>query len=412
MEELLLKNIRKTNYQNISVYVAGGGYQALKKSLFMKPEDILNEVKKSCLTGRSAAFPVATKWSLTRQNSARPKYIVCNADEGEPGCFKDRLLLSRDPHRLLEAMIITGYTVGSQQGYIYIRGEYTNESQIVENAISQAEENGYLGENILGSGFSFHIRVYQGAGSYVAGEETALLRSMAGFRPSPGIRPPYPVKYGYLGKPTVVNNVETLVNIPTIVLNGGDWFSEIGNPDYPGTKLFCLSGNVNRPGVYELPFGVTLGELINEYGYGVRGELKAILPGGVASGLVTDLNIKMDYKSLAKVNSLLGPGVVIVMNKDVDIIAISIHTLEFFARESCGKCSVCREGIRAGLTIMNRFARNEAELGDIELLKTLRRLMYDTANCVLGQAALNATVSAIRLFRNEFESRVRNQSVW
>ena len=408
MEKILLKNINKENSQDINVYIAGGGYQGLRKALSMKPEDIVNEVKKSRLLGRSGAFPVATKWAATIQETITPKYLVCDADEGEPGCFKDKLIMGRDPHLLLEGMIITAYAIGAQQAYVYIRGEYPNEIQDVKNAITQAVKNNYLGNNILGTGFSLNLTIYQGAGSYVVGEETALLRSMAGLRPSPGARPPYPAQSGFLGKPTVVNNVETLSNIPAILHNGGDWYSKIGNPDYPGTKLFCLSGSVKRPGVYELPIGVTLRELINEHGNGVKGELKAVLPGGVASGLVDDLDIKMDYKSLALVNSLLGPGAVIVMNKDVNIIDISIDTLRFFAKESCGKCSVCREGIRAGLMILRRFEKNEARPSDIKLLRNLRRLMYDTANCVLGQAALNMAVSATKLFREEFESRVRN----
>jgi NADH-quinone oxidoreductase subunit F len=408
MEKMLLKNVQKANSQDINVYIVGGGYQALRKALSMKPEDVLNEVKKSRLIGRSGAFPVAAKWAATRQESAVPKYIVCDADEGEPGCFKDRLLMGHDPHLLLEGMIIAAYTIGSGQGYIYIRGEYTGEIQAVEKAIEQAVKSGYLGDNILGTDYCLDILVYHGSGSYIVGEETALLRSMAGERPSPLARPPYPVQRGFLGKPTVVNNVETLANIPAIVHNGGDWYSGIGNPDYPGTKLFCLSGSVKRPGVYELPIGVTLRELINEHGNGVKGELKAVLPGGVASGLVDDLDIKMDYKSLTQVNSLLGPGAVIVMNTDVNIIDISIDTLRFFAKESCAKCSVCREGIRAGLMILRRFERNEARPSDIKLLRNLRRLMYDTANCVLGQAALNMAVSATKLFREEFESRVRN----
>jgi NADH-quinone oxidoreductase subunit F len=407
MEKILLKNINKENSQDINVYCAGGGYQAMQKALSLRPEDILNEVKKSRLIGRSGAFPVAMKWAAARQESALPKYIVCDADEGEPGCFKDRLLMGHDPHLLLEGMIIAAYTIGARQGYIYIRGEYTNEIQAVEKAITQAIEKGYLGNNILGTDYCLNILVYQGAGSYIVGEETALLRSMAGERPSPLARPPYPVQRGFLGKPTVVNNVETLANIPAIVWNGGDWYSGIGNPEYPGTKLFCLSGNVNQPGVYELPIGITLRELIIKYGNGVKGELKAVLPGGVASGLVDDLDIRMDYKSLVQVNSLLGPGAVIVMNKDVNIIDISIDTLRFFAKESCAKCSVCREGIRAGLMILRRFERNEAKSSDIKLLRNLRRLMYDTANCVLGQAALNMAVSATKLFREEFESRVR-----
>jgi NADH-quinone oxidoreductase subunit F len=408
MEKILLKNIGKENSQDIDVYIAGGGYQALRKALSMKPEGVLNEVKKSRLVGRSGAFPVATKWTTTIQQTTTPKYLVCDADEGEPGCFKDRLILGRDPHLLLEGMAVAAYTIGARQAYIYVRGEYASEIQVLKNAITQAVKNNYIGNNILGTDFCLNITIYKGAGSYVVGEETALLRSMAGLRPSPGARPPYPAQCGFLGKPTVVNNVETLVNLPSIVCNGGDWYSGIGNPEFPGTKLFCLSGSIKRPGVYELPIGVTLRELINEHGHGVKGELKAVLPGGVASGLVDDLDVKMDYKSLAQVNSLLGPGAVIVMNKDINMIDISIDTLRFFAKESCGKCSSCREGIRAGLMILRRFERNEARTSDIKLLRNLRKLMYDTANCVLGQAALNMAVSATKLFRDEFEQRVRN----
>jgi NADH-quinone oxidoreductase subunit F len=407
VETLLLKNNRQANPLDIDNYAAGGGYQALKTALALPFENILNEVKKSRLVGRSAGFPVGTKWAIAQRESG-PKYVVCDADEGEPGCFKDRMILSTMPYLLLEAMAIAGYAIGSQQGYIYIRGEYTNEIATLEEAVIRAKALGYLGNSILGTDFSFNITVYHGAGSYVVGEETALLKSMVGMRPSPRARPPYPAQRGFLDYPTVVNNVETLVNIPAIIRKGADWFAGIGNPDYPGTKLFCLSGHVNQPGIYELPYGVTLGELINEYGHGVKGTFKAALPGGVASGLVNDLSTRMDNKSLAVVNSSVGPGAVVVLSKEVSAIDISLETLTFFGRESCGKCSVCREGIRAGLAILYRFSAGEARADDIKLLRTLRRLMYDTANCLLGQAALNAAVSATKLFTSEFESRVRN----
>ena len=407
MEAILTGNINTPGVDDIAVYRDRGGYQALRKALAMEQDDILGEIKLSRLYGRSGAFPVYNKWSMARQQTSDTKYLVCNADEGEPGCFKDKLILGRDPHLVIESMVIAGYTIGADKGYIYIRGEYNGEAGIFNKALEQAKQKGYLGDNILGSDFSFDIQIYRGAGSYVVGEETALLRSMSGYRPFPGPRPPYPVEKGFLGKPTVVNNVETLINVPFIVAKGGKWYRGIGHPEYPGTKLFCLSGNVNRPGVYELPIGVTLRELISNYGQGVNGDLKAILPGGVASGLVNDLNIRMDYKSLADVNSLLGPGAVIVINRENSVIDIALNTLEFFARESCGKCSVCREGLRAGLMMMRRFAEGEGRQDDIRLLRILRRLMYYTANCVLGQAALNVTVSATRLFRKEFEARVR-----
>ena len=408
MEKILTKNIDKPNSQDIEVYLANGGYKALEKVLSMKPEEVINEVTKSRLVGRGgAAFPTGFKWVFTRKESDEPKFIVCNADEGEPGTFKDRLILRNDPHLLLEGIIIGGYAIGAARGYIYIRGEYYREIEVVEQAIKQAKAKGYLGGNILGSNFSFDIQLYQGAGAYVCGEETTLFESMEGKRGYAKERPPFPTQYGFMGKPTTINNVETLCNIPAIITNGGDWYSKIGNPDSPGPKLYCLSGHVNKPGVYELPIGITLRELIGNYGGGVRGEFKAALPGGVSSNLLTDLDVKLDYKSVANAGSMLGSAAVIVINKDTSIINVAKNTMEFFAHESCGKCPICREGTRRANEILAQFINGGGRAEELDLLLELGEVMYDTACCGLGQAAMNTTASAIRIFRDEFEQRVR-----
>jgi NADH-quinone oxidoreductase subunit F len=408
MEKILTKNIDKPNSQDIEVYLAGGGYKALEKTLGMKPEEVIGEVKKSRLVGRGgAAFPVGLKWEFVRREGAGPKFIVCNADEGEPGTFKDRVILKNDPHLLVEAAIIGGYAIGASDGFIYIRGEYYREIEAVEKAIGEARAKGYLGNNILGSGFSFDIQIYRGAGAYVCGEETALLESMEGNRGCPDCRPPFPAQSGFMGKPTAVNNIETLANIPTIITNGGDWYSGIGSPNSPGPKLFCLSGQVNRPGVYELPLGITLRELIEGSGGGVKGGFKAVLPGGVSSSLLTDLDVELDYRGVASAGSMLGSAAVIVINKDTSIIDVARNTIEFFAHESCGKCSVCREGTRRAKEMLTRFANGGGRAKDLDLMLELGEVMYDTACCGLGQAAMNVPASAIKLFRDEFEQKVR-----
>lgn len=408
MERILTKNVGKPNSQDIEVYLGGGGYKALEKALGMKPEDVIAEVKKSKLVGRGgAAFPAGLKWEFTRRESAEAKFIVCNADEGEPGTFKDRVILLNDPHMLLEALVIGGYAIGTSKGFIYIRGEYYREIETVEKAIEQAKAKGYLGNNIRGSNFSFNVQLYKGAGAYVCGEETGLLESMEGNRGCPDCRPPFPAQAGFLGKPTAVNNVETLCNIPAIMTNGGDWYSRIGSPDSPGPKLFCLSGQVNNPGVYELPMGITLRELVENHGEGVKGEFKAALPGGVSSSLLANLDTKLDYRSVAKAGSMLGSGAVIVINKDTSMIDVAKNTIDFFAHESCGKCSVCREGTRRAREILTRFSNGGGKAEELDLLLELGEVMYDTACCGLGQASMNATASAIRLFGKEFEQKVR-----
>ncbi len=409
MEKIITRNIEVPNSAQIEVYRSGGGYQALAQALTMPPEAIIDEVKASGLVGRGGAgFPTGIKWAMTRREADPVKYLVCNADEGEPGTFKDRYILKREPHLLIEAMAIGGYAIGSATGYVYIRGEYYREIETFEKALAEARAVGCLGDDIRGSGFSFEITVYRGAGSYVCGEETALLQSMEGGRGTPTSRPPFPAQRGFLGHPTALNNVETLSKIPWIVTHGGQRYAKLGSPDSPGTKIFSLAGHVNKPGFHELYMGLTLGELIEDYGDGVKGEFKAALPGGVSSRLLTNLDTKLGYRSVAEAGSMLGSASVIVINRDTSMVDVAHNTVDFFARESCGKCSVCREGTRQAREILGRLLKNQGRPGDIDLLLEMAEVMRDTANCGLGQAALNVTSSAIQHFRSEFEARVRD----
>ena len=410
MMKILLKNINKDGYKpDVQSYLKEHGYQALKKALETSPEKVIDEVKKSNLVGRGgAAFPTGLKWELARKASDSPKYVVCNADEGEPGTFKDRLILEKDPHLLIEAMTICGYTIGAETGFIYIRGEYPKAYKFLSEAVKDAERNNYLGKNVLGSTFSFKINLYRGAGAYVCGEETALLDSLEGKKGQSRVKPPFPTFAGYKDKPTVLNNVETFSNVPSIILNGGEWFSKIGSPLSPGTKMYCVSGDVCKPGVYELPTNVTLRELIEKYGGGVYGKLKAVLPGGVSSNflLAKDLDIEMDYPSVQKAGSMLGSGAVIVVNDKHCMVDVAKRCAEFFDYESCGKCSPCREGTKRTREILGNITRGDGELSDLELLKELQEVMYDTSRCGLGQAALNPIRSAIEKFMDEFKEHI------
>ncbi|HDM77855.1 MAG TPA: NADH-quinone oxidoreductase subunit NuoF [Deltaproteobacteria bacterium] len=408
--KILLKHVETEGYSpNLQSYLTEGGYSALKRALKMKPEEIISEVKLSKLVGRGgAAFPTGLKWEFTRKAKESPKYVVCNADEGEPGTFKDRIILEKDPHLILEGMVICGFAIGAEQGFIYIRGEYFEAYKILKNAIEEAEKNNYLGKNILGSNFSFKINLYRGAGAYVCGEETALLDSLEGKKGQSRVKPPFPTFVGLKNKPTVLNNVETFANIPEIILNGGEWFSKIGSPLSPGTKLYCLSGDINKPGVYELPTNITLKELLEKYGGGVQGKLKAVLPGGVSGAILTteNLDVVMDYPSVQKAGGMLGSGAVIVINESHCMVDLAEKCAEFFEYESCGKCAPCREGTKRAREILLNIAQGRGELSDLKLLKELREVMYDTSRCGLGQAALNLTVSAVEKFPDEFEEHI------
>lgn len=408
--KIVLKNIDKKSYSpGVESYISEGGYQALKRSLKMGQKEVLAEIKKSKLVGRGgAAFPTGLKWESALWTKDSPKYVVCNADEGEPGTFKDRIILEKDPHLLLEAMIICGFTIGAEEGFIYIRGEYFDAYRILRKAIAEAEKHNFLGKNISGSDFSFKIYLYRGAGAYVCGEETALLDSLEGKKGQSRVKPPFPTFVGFKNKPTVLNNVETFANIPEIILKGGEWFSKIGSPLSPGTKLYCLSGDIQSPGVYELPTNITLKELIEKYGKGVEGSLKGVLPGGVSSMLFTpvDLEVTMDYPSVQKKGSMLGSGAVIVINDRHCIVDLARRCAEFFDYESCGKCGPCREGTKRARELLANITQGKGETGDLELLKELQEVLYDTSRCGLGQAALNAVRSAIDKFPGEFEEHI------
>ncbi|MFQ6067375.1 MAG: NAD(P)H-dependent oxidoreductase subunit E, partial [bacterium] len=346
----ILENCGQIDPADIKEYISHQGYQAVRKALKMKPAQIIEEIKVSRLQGRGgAAFPTGLKWEFTGREELSPKYVICNADEGEPGTFKDRVILDYDPHRLLEGIIVAGYAVGAKSAYIYIRGEYGSCIHSIRNAIRQAKSHGFLGKDILGSGFHFEIELREGAGSYVCGEETALIESLEGKRGNPRLRPPFPPEFGVWQKPTLVNNVETLANVRHIILKGPEWFKGLGTPESPGTKLFCLSGDVNNPGLIEAPLGITLREIIEDWGEGVKGgSFKMVQLGGTAGPILEEqmFDFPLDYNSLSKSNLTLGSGAVLVMNDRRCIVHMLRCFLKFFQDESCGKCIPCRVGTR------------------------------------------------------------------
>jgi len=384
-----------------------GKYSAITKALGMKPEEIVNEIKASGLVGRGgAAFPTGIKWEGAAKAEADQKYIVCNADESEPGTFKDRVLLIDDPHRTIEGMMIAGYAIGANKGYLYIRAEYPYIIPVLENGLNEAREAGLLGENILGTGFSFDIEIRVGAGAYICGEETALFESIEGKRGFPRIKPPFPTTHGLFGKPTVINNVETICNVPLIIAKGSDEFRKIGTEKSPGPKLFCVSGDVERTGVYEVPFGVTLRELLEMAG-GVKGEkgLKSVLFGGAAGAFATSehLDVKMTFEDLRESGLPLGSGVVMVFDETRDMRQVLKSLGHFFAHESCGKCYPCQMGTQRQREILERVASGKALPDDLIRLQDVGWTMTDASLCGLGQTAASAVLSAIKLWPELFE---------
>ncbi|MFQ6013939.1 MAG: NADH-quinone oxidoreductase subunit NuoF [Anaerolineae bacterium] len=398
-EMILLKHIGLPDLHKIGVYVEHGGFQALRKALLeMNPSQIVEEIRASRLVGRGgAAFPTGLKWQFTAAAPGDIKYVICNADESEPGTFKDRVLLERNPLQTIEAMTIAAYAIGAHQGYIYIRGEYPLAYERLEEAVQQANQGGYLGEDILKSGFSFQIEIRRGAGAYVCGEETALFESIEGKRGEPRVKPPFPTTHGLWGRPTVINNVETLANVPSIVLNGGSWYRRFGTEKSSGTKLFCLSGRVQRPGLYEVPLGVPLRHLLHDLAGGVKGDraLQAVLIGGAAGMFLTpdQLDLPLDFQSLAAAGATLGSGAVIVFDETVNLGEVIKRLARFFAHESCGKCYPCQLGTRRQLEIVERLAAGQG--GDVQLLRELGRTMQDASLCGLGQTAANPVLSAL-----------------
>ena len=384
-----------------------GKYSAFAKALGMKPEEIVNEIKASGLVGRGgAAFPTGIKWEGALKAEADQKYVVCNADESEPGTFKDRVLLIDDPHRTIEGMLIAGYAIGASKGYIYIRAEYPYIFPVLEEALNESREAGLLGENILGSGFSFDIEVRVGAGAYICGEETALFESIEGKRGFPRIKPPFPTTYGLFGMPTVINNVETLCNVPLIIAKGSTEFRKIGTEKSPGPKLFCISGDVEQTGVYEVPFGVTLRELLEMAG-GVKGGkgLKSVLFGGAAGAFATSehLDVKMTFENLRGAGLPLGSGVVMVFDATRDMRDVLNRLGYFFAHESCGKCYPCQMGTQRQKEILERIASGKTLLEDVNRLQDVGWTMTDASLCGLGQTAASAILSAMKLWPEMFE---------
>ena len=404
---------------DIDVYLKTGGYEALTKVLKeFTPDQVIDVVKKSALRGRGGAgFPTGMKWGFVPKQSARPKYVVCNADESEPGTGKDRDLMRWDPHLLLEGMAIAAYALnGAPNNYIYIRGEYWYIIAILEKAIAQAKERGYLGKNILGTEFECNIFVHPGAGAYICGEETALLESLEGKRGHPRLKPPFPAVVGLYGGPTVVNNVETLTAVPWIINNGGEAYKALGTEKSGGTKLFTVSGHVNKPGNYEVPMGYPMRDLINNECGGVRTghTLKGVIPGGSSMPIFTAEEVEkatMDYESIAALGSMLGSGGVIVLDETVDMFEMCMNTIHFYKHESCGWCTPCREGTRWLYKVCERMKKYEGKSGDIELLDDLAGKILGKSFCALGDAAAMPTQAMIKKFRPDFEKRIKHNFV-
>ena len=412
---LALRNCGVIDPENIDEYIAFDGYRALAKVLTeMTPEQVISEVLKSGLRGRGGAgFPTGKKWQFAAASKADQKYMICNADEGDPGAFMDRSVLEGDPHSVLEAMAIGGYAIGASEGYIYVRAEYPIAVKRLEIAINQARDYGLLGKNIFGSGFDFDIFIRLGAGAFVRGEETALMHSIEGGRGEPKPKPPFPAVRGLFDKPTNINNVETLANIPQIILKGADWFASIGTEKSKGTKVFALGGKINNTGLVEVPMGTPLRDIIYKIGGGIPGgkKFKAVQTGGPSGGCIPAdyLDIAIDYDSLTAIGSMMGSGGMIVMDEDNCMVDIARFFLDFTVDESCGKCTPCRIGTRRMLEILERIVEGKGEEGDIEKLEALAENIKATALCGLGQTAPNPVLSTLKYFRDEYEAHIKEK---
>ncbi|PID28747.1 MAG: NADH-quinone oxidoreductase subunit NuoF [Candidatus Cloacimonadota bacterium] len=414
--KVALENCGYINPESIDEYIAVGGYESAVKAITeCKPEDVIKVIKDSGLRGRGGGgFPTGIKWETVNKASGTQKYVVCNGDEGDPGAFMDRSLLEGDPHRVLEGMLLAAYAVGASEGYFYIRAEYPLAIKRINKAIKDALETGVIGDNIFGSGFSFHAEVRTGAGAFVCGEEMALIQSIMGERGHPVPKPPYPANKGLWNKPTLVNNVETLGNLPTIFKKGAEWFASFGTETSKGTKVFALTGDLKNTGLVEVPMGITLRELINEVGGGIIDgkKFKAVQLGGPSGGCLTNrhLETKIDYESLKKAGAMVGSGGVIVMDDSNCMVNVAKFFLEFSLEESCGKCSPCRVGLKQMYDILDRITHGEGKESDIDLLLDLSETISNLSLCGLGQTAPNPVVSTIRYFRNEYEAHIKNKS--
>lgn len=413
---IALRNCGFIDPENIYEYIAVDGYQALGKVLSeMTPEEVIEEVKKSGLRGRGGGgFPTGVKWEMTRKSKSKQKYVICNADEGDPGAFMDRSILEGDPHSVLEAMAICGYCIGADKGYIYIRAEYPLAIQRLRIAIKQAYELGLLGSNILGSDFSFDIDLKYGAGAFICGEETALINSIEGGRGEPTVKPPFPAQKGLWKKPTNINNVETFANICPIILKGADWFNSIGTEKSKGTKVFALAGKINNVGLVEVPMGLTLREIIYDLGGGIKGgkAFKAVQTGGPSGGCIPKehLDTPIDYDNLTKIGSMMGSGGMIVMDEDDCMVNIAKFYLEFTCDESCGRCTPCRVGNMRMLEILKEITEGRGTMEHLEELKELGQTIKDTALCGLGQTSPNPVLSTMNFFWDEYVAHVKDKT--
>ena len=414
---IALRNSCHINPEDITEYIANDGYLALAKCLEeMTPQEVIEEMKKSGLRGRGGAgFPTGLKWAAAAENPRLNghKYIVCNADEGDPGAFMDRSVLEGDPHKILEGMAVCGYAIGADEGYIYVRAEYPLAIKRLRIAIEQAEAMGLLGENIFGSGFSFKLHIKEGAGAFVCGEETALMASIEGKRGMPRPRPPFPAVAGLWGKPTNINNVETFGNVAAIITNGADWYAGFGTEKSKGTKVFALTGKINNTGLAEVPMGITMREIIYDIGGGINGgkKFKAVQIGGPSGGCLPEsmLDLSIDYDSLTAAGAMMGSGGLVVMDEDTCMVDVAKFFLNFTQSESCGKCTPCREGTKRMLEVLTRITEGQGREGDIELLEELARNIKETALCGLGQTAPNPVLSTLKYFRHEYEAHIKEK---
>ena len=411
--EVCFRTLHMDKPWTLESYLSVGGYEQLKKILKEKipPEDIIEELKISALRGRGGAgFPTGLKWSFMPRNAEGQKYIVCNSDEGEPGTCKDRDILRYNPHQLIEGMIIAGYCIGASAGYNYIRGEFWEPYERFEGALAEAYKEGFLGKNILGTDFNFDLNAHLGAGAYICGEETALLESIEGKKGQPRFKPPFPAGYGLYGKPTTINNTETLASVPVILQNGGKWFLEQGRPNNGGTKLFCVSGHVNNPGNFEIPLGTPFSKLLEMAG-GVRNghKLKAVIPGGSSTPVLPGeimMDTDMDYDSISKAGSMLGAGSVIVMDETTCMVGALARLSHFYYEESCGQCTPCREGTGWLAKVMHRIEHGQGKQEDLELLNDVAHRISGRTICALGDAAAMPVMSFLKHYRNEFQYHI------
>lgn len=412
---IALRHCGIINPEIIDEYTAFDGYRALEKVLkTMTPEDVIEEIKISGLAGRGGAgFPTWFKWNAARQSQGETKYLICNADEGDPGAFMDRAVIESDPHNLIEGMLIGAYAIGAKEAVVYVRAEYPLAIERLKEAIKQAEEKGFLGENIMGTGFSCKMRIKAGAGAFVCGEETALIESLQGERGMPRLKPPFPAQSGYWYKPSNINNVETFANVSWIILNGGEAFAAMGTDGSKGTKVFALTGKIKRGGLVEIPMGKTLRDVIFDIGGGIKNgkKFKAVQMGGPSGGCIPAelLDTVIDYKALGATGAIMGSGGMVVMDETTCMVSMAQFFLDFTAKESCGKCIHCRIGTKRMLEILNRIVKGEGREGDIELLEELCYSIKDGALCGLGQTAPNPVLTTIKYFRNEYEAHINDK---